>query len=253
GSQVRARVVGEGGNLGATQAGRVEAALNGVLINMDAIDNSGGVDASDHEVNIKILIDTMLEENLIAPEERTQLLLSMTDEVAELVLKTNVSQNALLRLEEGLDAEWTPTLIRHTAWLEEHAGLDREQEALPSEEELRQRMEHGKGFVTPELAILASYTKIQMMHDLLESEMVDDEWFNDWLYAYFPKTLQQRAGRTVFNHPLAREIIAMSVANHVVDTGGITTVFRAQEETGAETHTVVESFLAGTWNYEMNG
>ena len=252
GSQVRARVVGEGGNLGATQAGRVEAALNGVLINMDAIDNSGGVDASDHEVNIKILIDTMLEENLIAPEERTQLLLSMTDEVAELVLKTNVSQNALLRLEEGLDAEWTPTLIRHTAWLEEHAGLDREQEALPSEEELRQRMEHGKGFVTPELAILASYTKIQMMHDLLESEMVDDEWFNDWLYAYFPKTLQQRAGRTVFNHPLAREIIAMSVANHVVDTGGITTVFRAQEETGADTHTVVESFLAGQWIYEIN-
>lgn len=252
GSQVRARVVGEGGNLGATQAGRVEAALNGVLINMDAIDNSGGVDASDHEVNIKILIDTMLEEDLIAPEERTELLLSMTDEVAELVLKTNVSQNALLRLEEGLDAEWTPTLIRHTAWLEEHAGLDREQEAIPSEEELRQRMEQGKGFVTPELAILASYTKIQMMHDLLESEMVDDEWFNDWLYAYFPKTLQQRAGRTVLNHPLAREIIAMSVANHVVDTGGITTVFRAQEETGADVHTVVESFLAGQWIYEIN-
>ena len=252
GSQLRARVVGEGGNLGATQAGRVEAALGGVLINMDAIDNSGGVDASDHEVNIKILIDTMLEEEVIAPEERTELLLSMTDEVAELVLETNVAQNALLRLEEGLDAEWTPTLIRHTAWLEEHAGLDREQEAIPSEDDLRERMARDQGFVTPELAILASYTKIQLMHDLLNSPMVDDEWFNDWLYAYFPKTLQQRAGKTVLNHPLAKEIIAMKVANHVIDTGGITTVFRAQEETGADAHTIVESFLAGQWIYEVN-
>jgi len=252
GAQIRARVVGEGGNLGATQAGRVEAALNGVLINMDAIDNSGGVDASDHEVNIKILIDTMLEEDLITPDERTELLLSMTDEVAELVLTTNVSQNALLRLEEGLDAEWTPTLIRHTAWLEEHAGLDREIEDIPTEDQLRERMEQGKGFVTPELAILASYTKIKLMHDLLDSPMLEDEWFNDWLYAYFPKTLQQRAGRTVLNHPLAKQIIAMMVANHVIDTGGITTVYRAQEETGADAHTVVESFLAGQWIYEIN-
>ncbi len=252
GAQLRARVVGEGGNLGATQLGRVEAALNGVRINMDAIDNSGGVDASDHEVNIKILIDTMLEEELISPEERTDLLLSMTEEVAELVLATNVSQNALLRLEEGLDAEWTPTLIRHAAWLEEHAALDREQEAIPSEAELRERMEQGQGYVAPELSILASYTKIQLMHDLLDSPMLDDEWYNDWLYAYFPKTLQQRAGRSVLNHPLAKEIVAMRVTNHVIDTGGITTVFRAQEETGADTHTVVESFLAGQWIYEIN-
>src|SRR5699024_6024833 len=113
GAQVRAKVVGEGGNLGATQAGRIEAARNGVLLNMDAIDNSGGVDASDHEVNIKILIDTMLAEGVIRQDERTDLLLSMTDEVAELVLATNVSQNALLRLEEGLDEDWTPTPIRH--------------------------------------------------------------------------------------------------------------------------------------------
>jgi glutamate dehydrogenase len=251
GQQVRAKVVGEGGNLGATQAGRVEAALKGVRINMDAIDNSGGVDASDHEVNIKILIDTMLAHGLIQPEERTDLLLSMTDEVADLVLATNVHQNALLRLEEGLDDDWTPTLIRHTAWLEEHAGLDREQESLPSEEEVRQRMRENKGFVTPELAVLASYTKIQLMHDLLDSSMVDDEWFHDWLYAYFPKTLREKAGAAILDHPLAREIIAMKIANYVVDTGGITTVFRAQEETGADTHTVVESFLAAQEIYEI--
>lgn len=252
GNQLRAKVVGEGGNLGATQAGRVEAARNGVLINMDAIDNSGGVDASDHEVNIKILIDTMLAEQVIRPEERTDLLLSMTNEVADLVLSTNVAQNALLRLEEGLDEDWTPTLIRHTTWLEEHAGLDREQEALPSEDEIQERLQNGEGFVTPELAILASYTKIQLMHELLSSPMLEDEWFNDWLYAYFPQTLQERAGRTVLNHPLAKEIIAMLVANHVIDTGGITTVFRAQEETGADAHTVVESFLAAQWIYEIN-
>src|SRR5690625_284211 len=219
---------------------------------MDAIDNSGGVDASDHEVNIKILIDTMLAEQVIRPEERTDLLLSMTNEVADLVLSTNVAQNALLRLEEGLDEDWTPTLIRHTTWLEEHAGLDREQEALPSEDEIQERLQNGEGFVTPELAILASYTKIQLMHELLSSPMLEDEWFNDWLYAYFPQTLQERAGRTVLNHPLAKEIIAMLVANHVIDTGGITTVFRAQEETGADAHTVVESFLAAQWIYEIN-
>lgn len=252
GNQIKAKVVGEGGNLGATQAGRVEAARNGVRINMDAIDNSGGVDASDHEVNIKILIDTMLAHDLIRPEERTDLLLSMTDEVAELVLETNIAQNALLRLEECLDGDWTPTLARHTAWLEEHAGLDREQEALPTEDELNQRMRNGEGFVTPELAVLASYTKIQLMHDLLNSDTVEDKWFNEWLYSYFPKTLRERAGTTVLNHPLARHIIAMMVANYVVDTGGITTVFRAQEETGADTHTVVESFLAAQAIYEID-
>lgn len=252
GEQIQAKVVGEGGNLGATQAGRVEAARNGVLINMDAIDNSGGVDASDHEVNIKILIDTMLAEGVINQDERSDLLLSMTDEVAELVLATNVAQNALLRLEEGLEDDWTPTLIRHTAWLEEHAGLNREQEAIPSEEELRKRLNDGEGFVTPELAILASYTKIQLMQDLLDSPLVEDEWFNDWLYAYFPQTLQQRAGDTVLRHPLAHEIIAMLVANHVIDTGGITTVFRAQEETGADVRTVVESFLAAQEIYLIN-
>lgn len=252
GADVRAKVVGEGGNLGATQAGRVEAARNGVLLNMDAIDNSGGVDASDHEVNIKILIDTMLAEGVIAEDERTDLLLSMTDEVAELVLATNVSQNALLRLEEGLDEDWTPTLVRHTAWLEEHAGLDRAQEAIPSDEELRERLRNGEGFATPELAILASYTKIQLMHDLLESSLVEDDWLHNWLYGYFPQTLQQRAGETVLRHPLAREIIAMLVANHVVDTGGITSVFRAQEETGADTVTVVESFLTGQEVYGLN-
>src|SRR5699024_7025194 len=157
-----------------------------------------------------------------------------------------------LRLEEGLDEDWTPTLIRHAAWLEEHAGLDREQEDIPTEEEVRERMRDGEGFVTPELAILASYTKIKLMHDLLDSPMVDDEWFQDWLYGYFPKTLRDKAGTTISQHPLAREIIAMEVANHVVDTGGITAVFRAQEETGADTHTVVESFLAAQAIYEID-
>src|SRR5690625_3620779 len=163
----------------------------------------------------------MLAQGRIEPEERTDLLLSMTDEVADLVLSTNVAQNALLRLEEGLDEDWTPTLIRHAAWWEGHAGLAREQEDIPTEEEVRERMRDGEGFVTPELAILASYTKIKLMHDLLDSPMVDDEWFQDWLYGYFPKTLRDKAGTTISQHPLAREIIAMEVANHVVDTGGI--------------------------------
>src|SRR5699024_12556913 len=132
------------------QAGRVEAALNGVLINMDAIDNSGGVDASDHEVNIKILIDTMLAEGLVSESDRTALLLSMTHEVADLVLTTNTAQNAELRLEEGLEEDWAPTYISHTAWLEEQEGLKREQEAIPAETEIRKRIREGKGFATPE-------------------------------------------------------------------------------------------------------
>src|SRR5699024_11522827 len=112
GDQIRAKVVGEGGNLGATQAGRVEAALNGVLINMDAIDNSGGVDASDHEVNIKILIDTMLAEGLVSESDRTDLLLSMTYEVADLVLTSNTAQNAAMRLVEGQPEYWQPQYVR---------------------------------------------------------------------------------------------------------------------------------------------
>src|SRR5699024_3571755 len=145
---------------------------------------------------------------------------------------------------EGLEEDWAPTYIRHTAWLEEHAGLNREQEAIPAETEIRDRMREGKGFVTPELAVLASYTKIQLMHDLLNSPLVDDEWFHNWLYAYFPQTLRKQAGDTILHHPLAKQIIAMTVANHVVNTGGISSVFRAQAETAAEPRAVVESVLA---------
>ncbi|HEY4614359.1 MAG TPA: NAD-glutamate dehydrogenase [Citricoccus sp.] len=244
GADLRVRVVGEGGNLGFTQRGRIEAALAGVQINTDAIDNSAGVDCSDHEVNIKILVDQLVAGGELEAADRAGLLESMTDEVARLVLQTNIDQNRLLRNDSQKVAEWLPSFERHIRWLEAHGDLDRALEFLPDDAELERRQQEGDSLTTPELAVLSAYAKTNLSDTLLETGLPDDPWFDRTLEAYFPVQLRERFPEQIQRHPLRREIIATVVANDVVNTGGTTFVFRAMEETGADAATVVHAYVA---------
>ncbi|QCU77758.1 NAD-glutamate dehydrogenase [Citricoccus sp. SGAir0253] len=244
GAELRTRVVAEGGNLGLTQRGRIEASLKGVLLNTDAIDNSAGVDCSDHEVNIKILVDQLVAAGALDAPERPALLESMTEDVARLVLRTNVEQNTLLRNDSQKVAEWLPSFARHLRWLEANADLDRDLESLPDDAELERREREGASLTTPELAVMSAYAKIHLSAALLDSSLPDDPWFESTLEQYFPEALRERFADQVRLHPLRREIIATMVANDVVNTGGTTFVFRAMEETGAEPAAVVHAYVA---------
>ena len=159
---LRVKVVGEGGNLGMTQRGRIEAALQGVILNTDAIDNSAGVDCSDHEVNIKIFVDRMVAAGKLPAGERADFLASMTDEVGRLVLEDNIDQNILLLNDRTRVAEWSPSYERLMDWLEKSADLKRDLEALPTTETLRERLQQGQGLTSPELSVLAAYAKIEL-------------------------------------------------------------------------------------------
>ncbi|MDP5227226.1 MULTISPECIES: NAD-glutamate dehydrogenase [Arthrobacter] len=244
GRDLRVKVVGEGGNLGMTQRGRIEAALQGIILNTDAIDNSAGVDCSDHEVNIKIFIDRMVAAGKLGPDERADFLASMTDEVGELVLHDNVEQNILLLNDRTRVAEWSPSYERLMDWLDVKAELNRELEALPTTEVLRQRLAQGQGLTSPELSVLAAYAKIELANALRDSDLADDPWFASTLRNYFPKALAERFDADLDSHPLRREIIATVVANDMINVGGITFAFRAIEETSATEASVAKAFIA---------
>src|SRR5262249_20831722 len=186
GNQVRAKVIGEGGNLGVTARGRVEFDLAGGRINTDALDNSAGVDCSDHEVNIKILIDALVSTGKIRPEDRTNLLLSMTDEVGELVLIDNKDQNDLMGTSRANAASLLPVHDRQIKDLEADRGLNRELEALPSEKEIRRRSEAGIGLTSPELATLMAHVKLELKDQVLATDLPDQEVFASRLPRYFP-------------------------------------------------------------------
>ncbi|WP_261624482.1 NAD-glutamate dehydrogenase [Nesterenkonia marinintestina] len=243
GRDVRARVIGEGGNLGMTQAGRIEAAQAGTLLNTDAIDNSAGVDCSDHEVNIKILVDQLIASGHFDADDRAQLLRDMTDDVAELVLRNNRDQNVLLLTDRHRMGDWSPSFQRLMVWLEEVAGLDRRLEVLPDDTDLEARREAEQPLTAPELAVLVAYAKIQLKQQLVSSDLPDDPWFHGTLEAYFPDQLSERFAEELGRHPLQREIIANAAANDVINMGGATFVFRAMEETFASEAQVVRAFL----------
>jgi glutamate dehydrogenase len=252
GRDLRVKVVGEGGNLGFTQRGRIEAALQGVILNTDAIDNSAGVDCSDHEVNIKIFVDRMVAARKLSEDERAEFLASMTDEVAQLVLRDNIDQNILLVNDRSLVAPLSPALERLMDWLEVHADLNRELEALPTTAELHRRLEQGQGLTSPELSVLAAYAKIELTESLRESDLADDPWFRATLRNYFPSELRERFGDDLDLHPLRREIIATIVANDMINMGGITFAFRAIEETSATDATVAKAFVALREVYQLD-
>jgi glutamate dehydrogenase len=252
GRELRVKVVGEGGNLGMTQRGRIEAALQGVILNTDAIDNSAGVDCSDHEVNIKIFVDRMVVAGKLDPAERAGFLASMTDEVGRLVLEDNIDQNILLLNDRMRVAEWSPSYERLMDWLEKSADLKRDLEALPSTETLHARLEQGQGLTSPELSVLAAYAKIELASALRDSTLAEDPWFRETLRAYFPKQLRDKFDVELDTHPLRREIIATVVANDMINMGGITFAFRAMEETSANEAAVAKAFVALREVYELD-
>ncbi len=233
GNQLRAKVVGEGGNLGLTQLGRIEYALAGGRVNTDAIDNSAGVDTSDHEVNIKILLDRVVADGDLTVKQRNQLLASMTDEVAALVLRDNYEQNVLLGNARGQTAVMLGVHRRLIHALEERGDLDRALEFLPSDAEMDARAAAGTGLTSPEFSVLVAYAKLSLTEVLLASDLPDQSWFHRALVGYFPPELAERFADRLAEHPLRREIITTSVVNDMVNRGGISFAFRAEEEVGA--------------------
>jgi glutamate dehydrogenase len=244
GNQVRAKVIGEGGNLGVTSLGRIEFDLCGGRINTDAMDNSAGVDCSDHEVNIKILVDSLVTAGKVGADERTDLLASMTDEVARLVLTDNIDQNDLMGTSRANAASLLNVHARQIVELEERRGLNRELEALPSNKEIRRRQEVGIGLSSPELATLMAHVKLALKDEVLASDLPDQEVFASRLPRYFPSQLRDGFTAEIRNHQLRREIITTMLVNDVVDIGGITFAYRITEDTGVGYVDAVRTFVA---------
>ncbi len=233
GNELRVRSVGEGGNLGLTQRGRIEFAMAGGKVNTDFIDNSAGVDTSDHEVNIKILLDGVVRKGDLTEGGRNELLASMTDEVAELVLEDNYEQNVAL----ASAAFHAPSLLHvHEDWmrrLEQAGELDRGLEGLPTSKQVADRIEKRQGLTVPELSVLLAYTKIVLAHELIESDLGEDPYLRSDLYRYFPTNMRHGYRREMDIHPLRQQIIITQVVNDLVNSAGITYFHRLSGETGA--------------------
>ena len=246
GHELRCHCVGEGGNLGLTQRGRIEYARRGIggaggRINTDFIDNSAGVDTSDHEVNIKILLDQVVANGDLTEKQRNDFLASMTDEVGELVLRDNYEQNHAL----ANAAVQAPQLLHvHEDWirrLERQGLLDRALEALPSRKTVSDRLERKEGLSAPELSVLLAYTKIVLARDLIDTDIADDPFLRTDLYSYFPKAMRQTYRDRMESHPLRREIIVTSVVNDLVNGAGMTFFHRLSEETAASASELVRA------------
>ncbi len=242
-NQVRAKVIGEGGNLGVTALGRVEFDLSGGRINTDAMDNSAGVDCSDHEVNIKILIDSLVTGGKVKAEERKELLESMTDEVARLVLLDNEEQNDLIGTSRANAASLLPVHAMQIKYLEER-GLNRELEALPSDKEIHRRTDVGIGLTSPELCTLMAHVKLTLKEDMLTTELPEQDVFASRLPLYFPTPLRQRFTPEIRTHQLRREIVTTMLVNDLVDTAGISYAFRITEDVGVGLIDAVRTYVA---------
>nr|WP_244645130.1 NAD-glutamate dehydrogenase [Salinarimonas ramus] len=244
GSEVRARVIGEGANLGVTQLGRIEAAQAGVRLNTDAIDNSAGVNTSDVEVNIKIALDTPLRDGRLEPEARNALLAGMTEEVGRLVLRNNYLQTLSISLAERRGAGDIGFVRRLMQGLEHEGRLDRAVEELPDDASLIARAEAGRGMTRPELAVLLAYAKLQLYDQLLASAVPDDPYLGRELDRYFPQALHERFADAIASHRLRREIIATQLSNAIVNRGGPTVIARLADATGADAPTIAAAYAA---------
>ncbi|OIV37594.1 NAD-glutamate dehydrogenase [Mangrovactinospora gilvigrisea] len=252
GREVRAKVVGEGGNLGLTQLGRIEYARHGAggtggrggSVNTDAIDNSAGVDTSDHEVNIKILLNRVVGDGDMTVKQRNQLLARMTDEVGTLVLANNYAQNTALANALAQAPSMLPVHARYLRKLVADGNLDREIEFLPADDELKRRRQAGQGLSQPELAVVLAYTKIVLERELLGTALPDEEYLRSSLHAYFPEQLRDAFGGQIDQHPLRREIITTALVNRMVNVGGTTFTFRLREETGASIEEIARAHTA---------
>ncbi len=250
GNALRVKVIGEGGNLGLTQLGRIEAARNEVRLNTDAIDNSAGVDTSDHEVNLKVLLDDLVHAGTLTEDERNALLVEMEDSVSFQVLKDNYRQNVVLGNARAGAANLVTVHQRMIRELERTGALNRAVEFLPDDEELDTRRLAGEGLTSPELSVLLAYAKISLAAALNESDVCDDPWFQVMLSRYFPDLCIERFPEAIERHPLRGQIITTVTTNEVLNVGGITFAFRVAEETGADVPDIVRSAMASMeiWN-----
>lgn len=251
GADVRAKVIGEGANLGMTQRARVEAGLKGVRLNTDAIDNSAGVNTSDVEVNIKIALSKPERDGRLPQDDRNALLVAMTDEVAALVLRNNYLQTLSLSLTQRRGAPETGALMRLMQVLEGRGLLDRPVEFLPDDVALLERQRRGIGVTRPELAVLLAYAKITLYDDLLLTDIPDDPYLARELGRYFPKALTERFADAVDTHRLRREIIATQLANSMINRGGPAYVTSLIDRTGADVATVAMAFAAVRDSFRM--
>jgi glutamate dehydrogenase len=251
--ELRCRVVGEGGNLGLTQRGRVEYALAGGRINTDAIDNAGGVNCSDHEVNIKVLLDAAVADGDLTGKQRNRLLADMTDAVAERVLRGSYLQTQALSLALAQAPAMLDVHDRMMRALEQAGRLDRELEALPEGDEVTERRAAHAGLTQPELAVLLAYSKITLYAALLDSDLPEDAALTSELAGYFPAPLPERFADRLEPHRLRREIVATRVTNGIVDRAGITFVFRLQEDTGASPADIARSYAVARDVFDMRG
>jgi len=241
-NELRCLVVGEGGNLGFTQKGRIEFALAGGRINTDFIDNSAGVDTSDHEVNIKILLAQAIRVGRLVESERNKLLASMSAEVSALVLRSNYLQTQALSMMETLKGPRLGAKQHFISVLESEGILDRQLEHLPDDEALTDRRNRGEGLTRPELAVLLSYSKIMLYQQLLASDLPEDPYLSRELIRYFPVALQQRFADLMGEHRLKREIIATQVTNSMINRMGVSFALRMREDTGADPVAVAKAF-----------
>ncbi len=242
--ELGAKVVGEGGNLGLTQRARIEYAQHGGRINTDAIDNSAGVDCSDHEVNIKIGLGAAVSQKKLSLVKRNELLESMTDDVAQLVLRDNTLQTLALTMDEqrgNMILESKSRLMKH---LEETGQLDRVVEFLPDEEEISRRSSDGRGLTRPELAVLLAYSKLELYSELLHTNLPDDPYFENDLIRYFPEGMQDKFKKQILDHQLKREIICTVTANSIVNRMGSTFFNRMKEDTGMKGCDIGRSYTA---------
>lgn len=252
GSEVQAKVIGEGGNLGFTQLGRIECALNGKLINTDFIDNSGGVDCSDHEVNIKILLNKEMTKGSLSEKKRNDLLFAMTEEVAKLVLFDNYNQALTMSFSAANANNYISLYQSFIKDLEITAQLNREVEFLPDNKKLLERKAAGQGLTRPELAVLLAYAKIHIKKELLKSDLPENPYFKKTLISAFPTRLSKLYPGALQEHSLKREIIATQLANNIVNTMGITFVYRMQIETGASVAQIVSAHTISSEIYKSS-
>jgi len=250
-TELTARIIAEGGNLGVTQLARIEYSLQGGIVNTDFIDNSAGVDCSDHEVNIKILLNRLIAEGKMTHEQRNKLLEKMTDEVAELVLVDNYEQTQMLSLEASV-AHQTIDLFRHYMNDLEKAGrLDRKLEYLPDEKALLERKANNKPLTRPEIAMLLAYCKMYLKQDILASDMLEDAHFDKYLLTAFPKPLGDKYLESMKQHSLRREIVATQLCKAVTDRMGVNFIERLQRETGASIAFIIRAFSIAESIYQM--
>jgi glutamate dehydrogenase len=252
GAELKCKVIGEGANLGMTQRGRIEAALHGVRLNTDAIDNSAGVNTSDIEVNIKIALTPAMRDGRLSREARNALLVEMTEDVAALVLRNNYLQTLALSLSARRGLEFLGFQQRLMQNLERRGLLDRAVEFLPDDTEIAERRRRSQPLTRPELAVLLAYAKLSLYDELLESNVPDDPYLGRELTRYFPKAILERFPDAPERHRLRREIIATQLANSIINRGGPSFAVQIEDQTGAPVAKMAAAFAAVRDSYEMS-